>query len=274
MAKKITIGNQKGGIGKTLISCLVAETLAEKGFNVLMIDLEPQAHATALFKRKYEFTFQENVYSAFKKGDLKSAVVKVADNLSLIPSIENETTHFSDLAKKKSPKKSVSMIKENLSSIEDFDFILFDTPPTAKEVYVQNALMASDYFIALTEMTRDSFESMQHYFEQVQYLRVNFDAKLQMLGILMNRRSDDSEILERLRKEYQFEEKKMYFKTSIYKQTRLEKYTEFGIYNFLASKRPNSPIKLDTWDRQIKETAHSVVDEILGRIEILEKNKQ
>lgn len=274
MAKKITIGNQKGGIGKTLISCLVAETLAEKGFKVLMIDLEPQAHATALFKRKYNFSFEENVYSGYKKGDLKSAVVNVTDNLSLIPSIESETTHFSDVAKKKSPKKSVTMIKENLSSLEDYDFILFDTPPTAKEVYVQNALMASDYFIALTEMTRDSFESMQHYFEQVQYLRVNFDAKLQMLGVLMNRRSDDSEILERLKKEYQFEEKKMYFKTSIYKQTRLEKYTEFGIYNFLSSKRPNSSVKLDTWDLKIKKTVHDVVDEILSRINIIENSNQ
>ena len=273
MAKKITIGNQKGGIGKTLISCLVAETLAEKGFKVLVIDLEPQAHATALFKRKYDFTFEENVYSGFKKGNLKSAVVNMTDNLSLIPSIDSETAHFSDVAKKKSPKKSVSMIKENLSSVEDFDFILFDTPPTAKEVYVQNALMASDYFIALTEMTKDSFESMQHFFAQAQYLKKNFDAKLEMLGILMNRRSDDSEILERLKKEYKFEEKRMYFKTSIYKQTRLEKYTEFGIYNFLSSKRPDSKIKLDTWDKKIKETAHAVVDEMLSRIEMLENIK-
>lgn len=273
MAKKITIGNQKGGIGKTLVSCLVAETLAEKGFSVLMVDLEPQAHATALFKRKYDFEFEENIYSGYEKGNLKSAVVSITDKLSLIPSIESETTHFSDVAKKKTPKKSVTMIKENLTGLEDFDFILFDTPPTAKEVYVQNALMASDYFIALTEMTKDSFESMQHYFAQVQYLRNNFNAKIQMLGILMNRRSDDNEILELLKKEYDFEQKQMYFRTSIYKQTRLEKYTEFGIYNFLASKRKDSLIKLDTWDLKIKETAHAVVDEMLSRIEIIENSK-
>ena len=68
------------------------------------------------------------------------------------------------------------------------------------------------------------------------------------------------------------EEKKMYFKTSIYKQTRLEKYTEFGIYNFLSSKRPNSSVKLDTWDLKIKKTAHDVVDEILSRINIIENS--
>ena len=273
MAKKITIGNQKGGIGKTLINCLVAETLAEKGFKVLLIDLEPQAHATALFRRKYEFEFEENVYSGYKKGDLKSAVVSVTDNLSLIPSTPHETSLFSDEVKKKTPKKSVTMIHENLSKVEDYDFILFDTPPTAKDVYVRNALMASDYFIALTEMTTDSFESMQHVFTQIQYLRSNFDAEIQLLGVLMNRRSNDGEILQILKNDYDFEKKQMYFKTSIFKQARLEKYTQFGIYNFLTSKHKNSQIKLDTWDLKIKETAHAVVDEMLSRIEIIENSK-
>lgn len=270
MAKKITIGNQKGGIGKTLINCLVAETLAEKGFKVLLIDLEPQAHATALFKRKYNFEIIENVFSGYKKGDLKSALVNVSENLSLIPSIPNETSLFSDEAKKKTPKKSVTMIHENLSNLEDFDFILFDTPPTAKDVYVRNALMASDYFVALTEMTTDSFESMQHVFTQIQYLRSNFNAKIQLLGVLMNRRSNDGEILQILRNDYDFEKKQMYFKNSIFKQARLEKYTEFGIYNFLTSKNKDSHIKLDTWDFKIRETAHAVVDEMLSRIELVE----
>ena len=270
MAKKITIGNQKGGVGKTLINCMVAETLAEKGFKTLVIDLEPQAHATALFRRKYEFEIVENIYSGYKKGNLKSAVINVTDKLSLLPSIPDETALFQDEIIKKTPRKSVTMMKDNMTKLEDFDFILFDTPPTAKSVYVRNALMASDYFIALTDLTTDSFKSMQHVFEQIQFLSDNFGAETQMLGVLMNRRSNDREILEKLREEYGFEKKQMYFKTSIFKQTRFEKYTEHGIYNFLDTKNKKTIMKLDQWDNKAKKTLHSVVDEIIERIEILE----
>lgn len=45
-ALTIIIGNQKGGVGKTTNSYLLAYNLAKKGIKTLVADLDPQANAT------------------------------------------------------------------------------------------------------------------------------------------------------------------------------------------------------------------------------------
>ena len=45
-ALTIVIGNQKGGVGKTTNTYLIAYTLAKMGIHTLVADLDPQANAT------------------------------------------------------------------------------------------------------------------------------------------------------------------------------------------------------------------------------------
>ncbi|MEM4888730.1 MAG: ParA family protein, partial [Thermosphaera sp.] len=54
------LANQKGGTGKTTLTALLAYSLASRGCNVLMLDLDPQAHLSSLFLRVSEVKEDED----------------------------------------------------------------------------------------------------------------------------------------------------------------------------------------------------------------------
>ena len=51
----ISIINYKGGVGKTTLTTNIAGDLAQHGYNVLMIDLDPQASLTFSFLKPDEW---------------------------------------------------------------------------------------------------------------------------------------------------------------------------------------------------------------------------
>jgi cellulose biosynthesis protein BcsQ len=49
MAKKITLFNNKGGVGKTTLTVNIADALDDLGYTVLMVDADPQCNLTSFF---------------------------------------------------------------------------------------------------------------------------------------------------------------------------------------------------------------------------------
>lgn len=89
----ISIGNQKGGVGKSSLVRLLPSVLAFSGKKVLLIDMDPQANTTkSMFvtrKNYYEdevVVFKKTLMAGIVEGNLTDLVINVLPNLDFIPS--------------------------------------------------------------------------------------------------------------------------------------------------------------------------------------------
>jgi len=261
MTKKITLANSKGGIGKTTISSMLAYFLSEKGYKTLLVDLDPQANATTMIENTFN-EFKEKDYDTLFEGlknkDLRMSISRITDKFDFIPSSQN-TTDFNELLNENNKYTYLSNLIKNIE--DEYDFIFYDVPPTNFTDFINNSLVASDYFIILTETSGFSFKGIIDMYETGRKMS-EVNSRLDFLGILINMREDDKEVLAELDQEYNMDNKDMFFSTYIPKRKRIVKYANKGMF----SRNNKSAIKYDRWDKEILSTFEKLSDELLYKI--------
>jgi len=79
----ITIANNKGGVGKTTLTCNLAHALTLKGGRALVVDTDSQCNSTSLLTGN-GITFQNSLYDILTSRDLvaqKGACNEICVNL-------------------------------------------------------------------------------------------------------------------------------------------------------------------------------------------------
>lgn len=145
-----TIANQKGGVGKTTSTVTLAGLLAQKGYKVLVIDLDPHGSLTSYFSYNPD-SIDESVYSLFQKKisdkrmPLASMLCKTGiDNIDLLPAC----TSLVSLDRQAGMTKGMGLvIKDALHPYSNhYDYVLIDCPPTLGILMI-NALAACEKLI-------------------------------------------------------------------------------------------------------------------------------
>lgn len=133
--------NFKGGTGKTTVCFQIASMLALFGYNVLTVDLDPQAHLTNIL-RFNEGDKINTAYDFIINGlDIDKCIYPVFEGLDAIPSSIELTRIEIPLSQKTRREETLSKL---LNSVKDrYDFILIDTNPALSTLNV-NALFAAD----------------------------------------------------------------------------------------------------------------------------------
>ena len=270
MSKVITFGNFKGGTGKTTNSAMIAYTLSILGYKTLLVDLDPQANATALCLRTKQritnniVTFDKTLMSAVAEGDLSDIIIDIKENLFLLPSFADFTSYPLFL-EKKFPNNQfgrVTYFNTLLSEIkEEYDFVLVDVPPTLSS-YTDSALFASDYTIIVLQTQERCLVGAEAYVVYLQELIDNYHADFDILGVLpvllKNNSKVDESTLEVAHNKFGSGN---IFKTLVKNMERLKRYDIIGIVD----SRLDS--KADMHDRRVAELYEKVTREMLERLQ-------
>ena len=141
----IAIVNQKGGCGKTTTTVNLAGALAEEGHRVLVVDMDPQAHATlalGLEPDDLETNLYEVLVEPTGSGRLDSIIVDVSESIDLAPS----SIVLSALEQKLASERHDARTERLAAAIEGlpplYDFVLIDCPPNVG-LLTFNALRAA-----------------------------------------------------------------------------------------------------------------------------------
>ena len=181
MTKVITITLRKGGSGKTTTAVNLASSLAKHGKRVLLIDLDPQANATA------SLGLDDANLSVIAEGlqgtkDIQGVISTTLKGFDLIASdsllAQIEATMATD------PAKYALVLKSFIYPIKaNYDYILIDTPPSESMLTV-SALIASDYAIIPTQAHYLAMHGLQQALDLISRVQEAYDTNVVVLGIV------------------------------------------------------------------------------------------
>ncbi len=203
----ISITNQKGGCGKTTTAINLAASLAACDKKVLLIDLDPQAHATLGLNIKSELSIY-NVLSKLtnKKAALEEIIQNVGKNFDLAPSSIILSTLEQELAgeigRESRLWEVLSLLKENY---EYYDYVLIDCPPNLGILTI-NAIRASTEVFIPVEASRFSLEGLSQLLEIINLVRDRLKHQLKHRVLVTNfdsRLRHSFKMLDKIKADYQ-----------------------------------------------------------------------
>lgn len=170
----ITVINQKGGVGKTTTSQALALSFQDKGYKVLVVDLDGQASLSKICNADED---KQNIYEVLNNGlNIKSAIQRTF--IDIVPSDDR----LYDL---QSNVHQLNKLNQSLEEVRnDYDFIIIDTAPALSNLSI-SSLISADKVIIPAHADLMSLEGISLLSETLSTAK-SLNPKLEVLGIVVS----------------------------------------------------------------------------------------
>lgn len=190
MPKVITVGNQKGGVGKTTTAVNLAAAYAKLHKRVLLIDLDPQSDASKYLahtrdKKPYIFDlFQSYVYRDGTELNFADAIRRNhVENLDYIPTdarLDMVDTLLADVPFRETVFRGMLEQPEFVA----YDYIFLDLSSRFSSLLL-GALVASSGVIIPVQPQEWSYDGIRKMLANMNAVRKQGNPQLELMGILM-----------------------------------------------------------------------------------------
>jgi len=228
MARTYALVNQKGGVGKTTTVINLGAYLAQMGQRVLLVDLDPQANATACLGINYK-DLQSDMYNVLigRTPTQDSILRNPGLKLSLIPSspaLAGARVEMVDL-----PAREHLLHKALAPLEEKFDYILIDCPPSLGLLTINGLMAARSGIIIPIQCEYLALEGLTQLMNTLQRIRNGLYPGLTIRGLLLTmfdgRTNLAQDVVDEVRKHFP----NKVFETIIPRSVRLAEAPSHGI---------------------------------------------
>ena len=226
LPRVVAIANQKGGVGKTTTTVNLGAALAELGFRVLVLDLDPQGNASTglgLNPRDVEGSVYDVLLSDATLDDiieptsLKNLFVAPATidlagaEIELVPVMSRELRL----------KKAIDDVRD------DYDIVMIDCPPSLGLLTV-NGLAASDDVIVPIQCEYYALEGLGQLLRNVGLVQANLNPGLDVRGIVLTMYDARTKLADQVVSEVRAYFGEKVYETVVPRTVRLSEAPSFG----------------------------------------------
>lgn len=191
----ITIGNRKGGVGKTTSVINLASYLAILGKKILIIDTDPQGNCSSILLENFDDRNTHSLIDALEAPAGEGLLSKIAcdtyhPGIKIVPNTSRCMLWERKIAQESDAVLGISRLINQDPGLYNYDFIFFDTPPNLG-VMMNNALMASDYvIIPIPPSDQFSLDGLAAYLDLIASIRKH-NKRLRLLAVLITKYDPD-----------------------------------------------------------------------------------
>jgi chromosome partitioning protein len=222
----LAVANQKGGVGKTTTAVNLGAALAELGYRVLVVDLDPQGNATTglgingrnLESSVYDVIMNDvGIEDCVEPTSLKNLFVVPATidlagaEIELVPAFSRELK-----------------LRRALDDVrDDYDFTLIDCPPSLGLLTV-NGLAAADAVLVPIQCEYYALEGLGQLLRNVALVRSNLNPTLDVGGIVLTMYDARTKLADQVEQEVRDHFGAKVYRSVVPRTVRLSEAPSFG----------------------------------------------
>lgn len=223
----VAVANQKGGVGKTTTTVNLAACIAMRGFNVLVMDIDPQANATSALgvdKHSIEASVYDMLLGVRPLDEVR--VESVVDRLWLVPADKNLSGAQVELVD--AGDREFLLRRSITDAIDGYHYVFLDCPPSLG-LLTLNGLTAADSVLIPLQCEFYALEGISQLLETVNLVKQRINPHLQIEGVLLTMFDVRTNLSRQVSEEVRSHFPEKTFDTVIPRNVALSEAPSFGV---------------------------------------------